>query len=159
MFFLFLTHCMLLTSVFSCITEASSQSPSCLKQFEEGGKVIKDCGCSKTLRESSKEEEHAETFNSMYGQQTGPKFKNRKQSDSGVKYGSMVLIPGGHFTMGTNNPKTVSDGEAPARQVELSPFYMDHYEVSNYDFEVFVNTTGYITEVGVFCERTFFCNS
>lgn len=59
----------------------------------------------------------------------------------------MVAIPGGVFTMGTHEPKIQQDGEGPARRVHVDSFYMDQYEVSNQDFETFVNSTGYITEV------------
>ena len=49
--------------------------------------------------------------------------------------------------MGTDDPGIPVDGEAPARPVELGPFYMQIYEVSNAEFELFVNDTGYTTEV------------
>lgn len=62
----------------------------------------------------------------------------------------MVLIPEGSFTMGTNNPIFVADGEGPERKVTLSKFYMDKYEVSNSEFELFVNATGYVTEAEKF---------
>ncbi|XP_004692308.2 PREDICTED: sulfatase-modifying factor 1 isoform X6 [Condylura cristata] len=58
----------------------------------------------------------------------------------------MVPIPAGVFTMGTDEPQVRQDGEAPARRVTLDAFYMDAYEVSNADFEKFVNATGYLTE-------------
>lgn len=59
----------------------------------------------------------------------------------------MVAIPGGVFTMGTDEPEIHQDGEAPARRVHVNSFYMDQYEVSNEEFERFVNSTGYVTEV------------
>ncbi|KAI1234582.1 hypothetical protein IHE44_0003640 [Lamprotornis superbus] len=62
----------------------------------------------------------------------------------------MVAIPGGVFTMGTHEPKIQQDGEGPARRVHVDSFYMDQYEVSNQDFERFVNSTGYITEAEKF---------
>ena len=43
----------------------------------------------------------------------------------------MVVIPGGLFTMGTDLPYFVADGEAPARRVQISTFLMDKHEVSN----------------------------
>lgn len=49
--------------------------------------------------------------------------------------------------MGTDDPQIKQDGEAPARRVSIDAFYMDAYEVSNADFEKFVNSTGYLTEV------------
>lgn len=61
----------------------------------------------------------------------------------------MVLIPAGTFTMGTDDPQIQQDGEAPARRVAIDAFYLDAYEVSNAEFEKFVNATGYLTEVRV----------
>uniref|UniRef100_A0A8D0GA61 Formylglycine-generating enzyme n=1 Tax=Sphenodon punctatus TaxID=8508 RepID=A0A8D0GA61_SPHPU len=60
--------------------------------------------------------------------------------------GQMVSIPAGVFTMGTDEPAIQQDGEGPARRVRLSRFYMDRYEVSNAEFEKFVDATGYLTE-------------
>ncbi|XP_038175529.1 formylglycine-generating enzyme isoform X2 [Arvicola amphibius] len=62
----------------------------------------------------------------------------------------MVPIPAGVFTMGTDDPQIRQDGEAPARRVTVDAFYMDAYEVSNADFEKFVNSTGYLTEAEKF---------
>lgn len=52
--------------------------------------------------------------------------------------------------MGTDDPQIKQDGEAPARRVTVDAFYMDAYEVSNADFEKFVNSTGYLTEAEKF---------
>ena len=38
----------------------------------------------------------------------------------------------------------------PARPVKLKSFYLDVHEVSNLEFELFVNTTGYVTEAEIF---------
>ncbi|NXY47602.1 SUMF1 enzyme, partial [Ceuthmochares aereus] len=62
----------------------------------------------------------------------------------------MVAIPGGVFTMGTDEPEIQQDGEWPARRVHVDSFYMDQYEVSNEEFERFVNSTGYVTEAEKF---------
>lgn len=48
--------------------------------------------------------------------------------------------------MGTNDPAIPMDGEMPARTVEISPFLMQKYEVSNRQFAQFVLETGFITE-------------
>lgn len=60
----------------------------------------------------------------------------------------MVHLEGGTFTMGTDDPGIMADGEAPARSITLDPFYIDVYEVSNSEFELFVKATSYTTEVG-----------
>lgn len=59
----------------------------------------------------------------------------------------MTFVKGGRFTMGTNKPYLPMDGEGPAREVKVNSFYMDIYEASNAEFEVFVNSTGHVTEV------------
>ena len=43
--------------------------------------------------------------------------------------------------MGTDLPIFTNDGEAPARRVSMSPFYMDVHEVSNAEFARFVAET------------------
>ncbi|MBI5328563.1 MAG: formylglycine-generating enzyme family protein [Deltaproteobacteria bacterium] len=52
----------------------------------------------------------------------------------------MVLVPGGEFTMGSNDwwPKS-----GPEHKVNLPAFYIDKYEVTNKRFKKFVDTTGY----------------
>ncbi|KAG9332649.1 hypothetical protein JZ751_014747 [Albula glossodonta] len=62
----------------------------------------------------------------------------------------MVLIPAGEFLMGTNNPGIPQDGEGPQRRVHVDQFYMDVHEVSNQDFQKFVNATGHVTEAEKF---------
>jgi len=52
-----------------------------------------------------------------------------------------------NFTMGTNDPVFKSDGESPARKVQLSSFCIDQTEVSNAQFYQFVLKTNYVTEV------------
>jgi len=59
---------------------------------------------------------------------------------------NMVFMKGGKFTFGTDKPIIYSDGEDPAREVTLDPYYMDMHEVSNAEFQAFVDATGYVTE-------------
>ena len=63
---------------------------------------------------------------------------------------NMVLIPGQKFTMGTNRPIFVADGESPSREVTLESFYLDITEVSNIDFQRFVKATRYVSEAEKF---------
>ncbi|XP_072136739.1 formylglycine-generating enzyme isoform X2 [Mobula birostris] len=62
----------------------------------------------------------------------------------------MVLIPGGMFTMGTDEPVIPQDGEGPARKVHMKEFYMDMYEVTNAEFERFIKDMDYVTEAETF---------
>lgn len=59
----------------------------------------------------------------------------------------MAHLPGGRFRMGTDDPIGFpADGEGPVREVEVSPFLIDRYAVTNEDFAAFVSATGYVTE-------------
>jgi formylglycine-generating enzyme len=61
--------------------------------------------------------------------------------------GSMVLLPGGPFLMGTDYAGGFQeDGEGPVRSVELSPFAIDRYPVTNREFAAFVEASGYRTD-------------
>jgi len=55
----------------------------------------------------------------------------------------MVEIPAGPFTMGTD---TGNPDERPAHEVDVPAFMMDKFEVTNADFAVFVDATGYQTD-------------
>ena len=63
-----------------------------------------------------------------------------------LRTNEMVFIPGGEFTMGTNEPVFAADGEMPARRVTLDSFYMDKYEVSNREFKLFVDETNFLAQ-------------
>lgn len=56
----------------------------------------------------------------------------------------MLLIPGGTFAMGADNNQAGND-EYPKHLVKVDSFLMDEHEVTNAQFEKFVNATGYIT--------------
>jgi formylglycine-generating enzyme required for sulfatase activity len=54
----------------------------------------------------------------------------------------MVWIPGGEFTMGSDDHYPE---EAPAHRVRVDGFWMDKHLVTNRDFERFVAETGHVT--------------
>jgi formylglycine-generating enzyme required for sulfatase activity len=56
----------------------------------------------------------------------------------------MVWIPGGTFTMGTDDP-AASRAHGPAHAVQVDGFFMDVTEVTNAQFAAFVEATGYRT--------------
>jgi formylglycine-generating enzyme required for sulfatase activity len=59
----------------------------------------------------------------------------------------MVLLPGGTFRMGTEDPDGFrEDGEGPVRDITVSPFWIDVHAVTNERFAAFVDATGYVTE-------------
>jgi formylglycine-generating enzyme required for sulfatase activity len=56
----------------------------------------------------------------------------------------MVWVPGGEFTMGTDDEQGWAD-EKPAHRVRVDGFWMDATEVTNAQFREFVEATGYVT--------------
>lgn len=57
----------------------------------------------------------------------------------------MVWIPGGTFRMGNPKPAANQIDEAPVHEVTLDGFWMDATEVTNRQFQAFVDATGYVT--------------
>lgn len=57
---------------------------------------------------------------------------------------NMVLIPGGEYLMGSENPEAYPN-EKPIHKVKVDSFLMDKYEVTNSQFKEFIKATGYIT--------------
>jgi len=57
-----------------------------------------------------------------------------------------VPIPGGPTLLGTQSPKLMYDGEGPLRRARVKPFLIGATTVTNADFAVFIEHTGYVTE-------------
>jgi formylglycine-generating enzyme len=71
---------------------------------------------------------------------------------AGERPEGMVWIPGGEFTMGSEDPRSQACGgpdsmrdARPLHQVYVDGFWMDATEVTNEQFERFVVATGYVT--------------
>src|SRR5690606_34620290 len=60
--------------------------------------------------------------------------ENKAETKSGKAPKGMVHIPGGIFTMGSQDPNA-SQTEGPAYSVQLSSFYIDATEVTNAQYE------------------------
>ena len=122
-----------------------------------------DAGCSAVDRESHLFHRRGEVSQDDFtvtvedeSEQPGSEDENLREMSSEEKPPARVvanrpmLIPGGVFTMGTDDPILPQDGEGPARRVEITTFYMDKYEVSISEFADFVAETGYVTEAEKF---------
>jgi formylglycine-generating enzyme len=59
---------------------------------------------------------------------------------------SFVFIPGGTALVGTDRPLLRVDGEGPLRRIKLRPFWMDRFAVTNAQFSLFVEQSGYVTD-------------
>ena len=80
-----------------------------------------------------------------------PTAPNSSPSPAGAPEG-MVWIPGGEFSMGTEDPHDMSAGAMnsmadarPIHRVYVDGFWMDKTDVTNKQFEQFVKATGYVT--------------
>lgn len=60
------------------------------------------------------------------------------------KHAGMVHIPAGTFMMGGDNDEAKKD-EFPKHKVTLTDFWMDKTQVTNAQFQAFVNATKYVT--------------
>jgi formylglycine-generating enzyme len=59
----------------------------------------------------------------------------------------LISLPGGRFLMGSEGPEIWrADGEAPVREISLSPFWIAPHVVTNEQFSQFAEATGYVTE-------------
>ncbi|XP_056128901.1 formylglycine-generating enzyme-like [Lampris incognitus] len=107
------------------------------------------CGCHSLKRDAARDPEGevagAASTAGRYSRRANDGLALPREGDSGSA-SQMVLISGGEYFMGTEKPGIPPDGEGPQRQVHLDSFYMDVQEVSNRQFQSFVNATGYITE-------------
>jgi formylglycine-generating enzyme required for sulfatase activity len=73
-------------------------------------------------------------------------------SPAGPAPAAMVWIPGGEFSMGAADPRSLEHGghepmtdARPIHRVLVEPFWMDATEVTNEEFARFVKATGYVT--------------
>ena len=99
---------------------------------------VEDCSCGKNLNRQKTDASPLDASDSC-GSETKKLWRDPKAE-------MMVKIESGTFTMGTNKPIFVVDGEGPERIVSLRSFKIDKYEVSNENFNEFVKATGYKTE-------------
>lgn len=119
-----------------CFSTVSGADEKCSSESESGS-----CGCSSAINRERKTEDREDVNEAK-------QFKVNADETSATN--RMILIKGGVYTMGTDLPIFVADGEAPARRVDISSFYMDVHEVSNEDFKMFVKDTGHKTEAETF---------
>ena len=72
--------------------------------------------------------------------QTEPQQKGIPKRVTGKDGTPMVLIPAGEFQMGSN---TGREDQKPVHIVYVDAFYMDTYEVTNAQYQKFVEATGH----------------
>jgi len=78
------------------------------------------------------------------------KYKPGIEAKASHRTNGMLKVPGGFYKIGTDNQIIPADREGPAKLVELPDFFMDVHEVSNAEFNLFVEETQYTTEAETF---------
>ena len=108
--------------IFSALWLLHSLAEAVSVTGEEG----EGCGCS--VKSAPREANRA--LSSTW-QQITAETSSASSDKEGYATRKMVKINGGVGSMGTDDPKIPREGEGPRRQIELSPFLIDKYEVSN----------------------------
>ena len=106
------------------------------------------CGCATSRKKSNSDE--VEDNPAFKYTADSLKSCDKTPTPSFVRTNNMAPVAEGEFTMGTNNPVFVADREMPARKMSLEAFQLDVHEVSNNEFGLFVEKTGYVTEAEKF---------
>ncbi|KAK5872299.1 hypothetical protein PBY51_013014 [Eleginops maclovinus] len=140
-----MVRCFALFFIFCCVYEVFCA-------HESGGAQSQgatSCGCEKLKRAAAMQPVEDSTVSADPAHKYSRSANERLQEAQGDEenlLSQMVLIYGGVFLMGTDNPAIPADGEGPQRPVHVDSFYMEIQEVTNQQFQNFVNATGYLTE-------------
>ncbi|HMQ70781.1 MAG TPA: formylglycine-generating enzyme family protein, partial [Ignavibacteria bacterium] len=101
---------------------------------------LKNCCESKPSRFGNSEETNTKSNPGTSGAGSNYTVQNTKENN----HEGMVWVPGGEFTMGTDEEDAYFP-EKPAHKVKVNGFWMDVSEVTNAEFKKFVDATGYVT--------------
>lgn len=133
------------------LLSACAASEQCTDSEDGAPKTGDSCGCATSRKSSAASVDTTESSSvKVENKEESPSYKYSEEANANQglpRTNQMVHIPGGKFVMGTNDPVFTADGEQPARWVEIDSFYMDVYEVSNAEFQLFVLANDYVTEV------------
>lgn len=146
-------RCLALLFIFGCVNKVlcsyGAQSEPAAPQGAAG------CGCEKLKRTAAVDgavEQTASVHTDAavkYSRGANERLSEAQENERELQ-SQMVLISGGEFLMGTDNPGIPPDGEGPQRPVHLDSFYMDIQEVTNRQFQRFVKAKDYVTEAEKF---------
>jgi sulfatase modifying factor 1 len=96
---------------------------------------------------ASREEERPSHRHNNTTSESAQAERTSPASEGDDRIERMVRLGGETFTMGTDSDVGFpADGEGPARDVMVDPFYIDRFTVTNAEFLQFVRDTGYTTD-------------
>ncbi|XP_033939016.1 formylglycine-generating enzyme [Pseudochaenichthys georgianus] len=145
-----MVRCFVLFFIVCCVNEVFCTQDSGGAQSEPvAAQGATSCGCEHLKRVAAVEPVEDSTVSAdpalKYSKGANERLQEAQGDDENI-LSQMVLISGGDFLMGTDNPAIPADGEGPQRPVHVDSFYMEIQEVTNQQFQGFVNATGFITE-------------
>ncbi|XP_030632925.1 formylglycine-generating enzyme [Chanos chanos] len=137
-----------LNTVCCHLSEVELESQSGSKAYAASEPQEPGCGCQTSRRDGVGANVGENTLISENPADKYSKLANEKPETIPERdiRSKLVLLKGGWFLMGTDDPAIPQDGEGPQRRVWLDPFYIEEHEVTNEQFQSFVNQTGFITE-------------
>ena len=81
------------------------------------------------------------------GPRSESEWNKVEPSGGGLAPATLVTVPAGRYRMGDESEWSYpGDGEGPVHEVELTPFRIDRYAVTNRQFNEFVDATGWRTD-------------
>uniref|UniRef100_A0A3B4TQM7 Sulfatase modifying factor 1 n=1 Tax=Seriola dumerili TaxID=41447 RepID=A0A3B4TQM7_SERDU len=144
-------RCFALFIIFGCVNKVTCLQSSCGAEQEGAApQGAAGCGCGNLKRaavDPAVEHGTVSVDSAVKYSKGANERPPEAQGGERTMQSQMVLISGGEFLMGTDNPGIPADGEGPQRVVHVDSFNMDIQEVTNRQFQSFVNATGYVTEV------------
>ena len=96
--------------------------------------------CQQKPKPQHKESHNCTPINSRFNTTEASTIKQNQ----GFSTAGMVLVPGGTFFMGADDEQAWPD-EYPKHEIVIDSFWIDIHEVTNAQFEAFVEATGYVT--------------
>ena len=122
-------------------TPRPSPTPAPLEDAEPTEEPTEEAVEEEAVEEEAAEEEAAEAEEEAVEEEPTPEPEPTEVPAPAI-FDDMVMIPAGTFTMGQNESKPKN---GPAHEVELADYEIDRFEVTNADYAIFADASGYVT--------------